>query len=204
MRPLARVAVLVTATTVLRVALRSLRHLGAQPTDVAAELPGDELLPDAALVTTRAVRIAARPEAVWPWLVQMGYGRGGWYAIDQLEKLIGAGDFLTGGSAREIVPELQTLTVGDRVPLSATQQLMVRHLDAPEALVLELADAPLAWVWSFTLHPDADACRLVIRTRVRARRRWVRPLIGPLDAGHAVMESVQLQRLRRRVEATPR
>jgi hypothetical protein len=203
MRPLRRVAVLVAAAIAASVALRSLRHLGAQPTEVVAELPGDDLLPHAELVTTRAIRIDATPEAVWPWLVQMGYGRGGWYAIDQLEKLIGAGDFLTGGSAREIVPELQTLAVGDHVPLSATQHLIVRHLDAPETLVLELADTPLAWVWSFTLHPDGDGCRLVIRTRVGARRVWVRPFIGPLDAGHAVMEAVQLQRLRRRVETAP-
>jgi hypothetical protein len=124
------------------------------------------------------------------------------------------------GAAVAAVPELQSLAVGDPVPLSATRALFVRHLDAPHALVLELPDGPLAWVWSFTLHPvgppagaagsDADvpgvgrpgaaATRLVIRTRAGARAGWVRPFLAPLDAGHLVMEAVQLQRLRRRVE----
>jgi hypothetical protein len=89
-------------------------------------------------------------------------------------------------------------------------------------LVLELADAPLAWMWSFTLlpvgagesrgqdaaagdGPGADrsgslATRLVVRTRAGARAGWVRPLLAPLDAGHLVMEAVQLRRLRQRVE----
>ena len=201
-------------------------------------LPGDELLPDPGLVTTRATTIVAPAAAIWPWLVQMGYQRGGWYSIDRFEQLIGAGDFLTGGSAERVVPELQSLAVGDPVPLSATRALVVRHLDAPHALVLELPESPLAWVWSFTLHPvevpagaarsdssgaarsdpsgaaRSDPCsalgtaassatRLVIRTRAGARSGWVRPLLAPLDAGHLVMEAVQLQRLRRRAEGGP-
>jgi hypothetical protein len=197
-----------------RAGLRRARTLGARPEEVTAVLPGDELLPDAPLVTTRATTIAAPAAAVWPWLVQMGYQRGGWYSIDRLERLLGAGDFLTGGSAARIVPELQALAVGDAVPLSATRALVVRHLDAPRALVLELPDTPLAWVWSFTLHPAGAgvagagaarperslATRLVIRTRAGARAGWVRPLLAPLDAGHLVMEAVQLRRLRQRVE----
>ena len=189
------------------VLVRAGRHLGALPSEVAAVLPGDELEPAATAVTTRAIEIAAPPSEVWPWLVQMGYRRGGWYAIDALERLIGAGDFLTGGSADRIVPELQDLAVGDRVALNDRAHLVVAHLEAPRALALVLPGGPLAWVWSFDLHPSPptatgpSATRLIVRCRTGARARWVRPLLPLLEAGHLVMEVVQLRRLRARVEA---
>jgi len=182
------------------VAIRSGRRAGSLPSEVTAAWPGDELLPDAGVVSTHTVRIAAPPGAVWPWLVQMGYGRGGWYAIDRLERWIGAGDFLDGGSARRIVPELQDLALGDRVPMSPTVHLVVAHLDPPRALVLVLPDRPIAWVWSFVLSPDGDGTRLSVRTRTAARVGWLRPVVPLLDAGHLVMQGVQLHRLRRRVE----
>lgn len=180
--------------------LRALRTAGTRGTEPSEPLPGDALLPDAHLVTTRATTIAASAQQLWPWLVQMGYRRGGWYAIDQLERLLGVGDFLTGGSARTIVPELQTLAVGDPVPLSATLHLEVRVLEPGRALVLELVGTPLAWVWSFVLRPGADGVRLLVRTRVRARSPALRWLLPLLDAGHAAMELVQLRRLRARAE----
>jgi hypothetical protein len=183
------------------VAIRAGRRVGSLPSEVAAVWPGDELLPDAEVVTTHTVRIDAPPEAVWPWLVQMGYGRGGWYAIDRLERWIGAGDFLTGGSAARIVPELQDLAPGDRVPMSPTVHLVVAHLEAPRALVLVLPDAPLAWVWAFVLAADDGGTRLSVRTRSAARVGWLRPAIPMVDVGHLVMQQVQLRRLRRRVEA---
>ena len=107
---------------------------------------------------------------------------------------------MVGGSADRIVPELQDLAVGDRVALSDRAHLVVAHLEAPRALVLVLPGGPLAWVWSFTLHGDGPT-RLVVRCRTGARTRWVRPLMPLLEAGHLVMEVVQLHRLRARVEA---
>jgi hypothetical protein len=182
------------------------RRLGATRDEAAAELPGDDLLTDAAIVTTRATTIAAPPAEVWPWLVQMGYQRGGWYSIDAFERLIGAGDFLTGGSADRIVPELQGLAVGDRVPMNDHLALVVAAMDAPHTLVLVLPSSPLAWVWTFVLREvgvgPATATRLVIRTRLGARTPWARPLLAPLEAGHGLMEAVQLVRLRHRVETT--
>lgn len=183
------------------VAIRSGRQAGSLPSEVAAVWPGDELLPDADVVSTHTVSIEAPPEVVWPWLVQMGYGRGGWYAIDRLERMIGAGDFLTGGSATRIVPELQDLAPGDRVPMSATLHLVVAHLEAPRALVLVLPGGPLAWVWTFVLTPDGVGTRLSVRTRTAARAGWMRPLVPVMDAGHLVMQAVQLRRLRGLVES---
>jgi hypothetical protein len=183
------------------VAIRAGRRAGSLPSEVATVWPGDELLPDAAVVSTHTVRIDAPPGAVWPWLVQMGYGRAGWYAIDRLERLLGAGEFLTGGSATRIIPELQELTAGDRVPMSRTLHLVVAQLEAPRALVLVLPAGPLAWVWAFVLIPDGGGTRLTVRTRTAARTGWMRPMVPALDAGHLVMQAVQLRRLRRRVES---
>jgi hypothetical protein len=176
---------------------RGTRHLGAVPAEVVARQPGDELAPPGAHVSTRSVAIGAPATAVWPWLVQLGYGRGGWYAIDALERAIGVGT----PSARAVRPDLQQLEVGDRVPLSETTDLVVTHLEAARCLVLALPDGPLAWVWSFRLTPTTTGCRLTVRTAIGARRSWVRPALPLLDAGHAVMELVQLRTIRRRVEA---
>ena len=86
---------------------------GATPEEVSGKLPGDELLPGAGLVSTRAVTIDAPPGAVWPWLVQMGSGRGGAYTYDWIENLFG----LHMHSARQILPQFQDLKVGDELPM---------------------------------------------------------------------------------------
>jgi hypothetical protein len=78
---------------------------GATDEEVSRKLPGDELLPEADIVSTRAVTIEAPPGAVWPWLVQMGSGRGGAYTYDWIENLLG----LHMHSARQILPQFQDL-----------------------------------------------------------------------------------------------
>jgi hypothetical protein len=187
---------------------RTARRIGAAPGEVAASLPGDELIAAGTVIgpvhtSTHATTVAASPAAVWPWLVQMGHRRGGWYAADRLEALMGAGDFATGRSADRVVPELQALAAGDAMPLSDRMDLTVARLEAPHTLVLTLDDGPLVWVWSFHVHggtPGAGSSRLVVRTRIGARRAWIRPLLVPLDLGHAAMQTLQLARLRRRIE----
>jgi hypothetical protein len=72
---------------------------------------------------------------VWPWIVQLGYGRGGWYSYDRLERAVGAGDFVQQRSARRIVADLQDLAVGDTVLLSPNGGLTVVGLEAPRARV---------------------------------------------------------------------
>lgn len=192
-------------------ALRVGRSAGALPSEVAAVLPGDGLLAGATTVSTQAIRLPAGPQDVWPWLVQMGYGRGGWYAIDRLERWIGAGDFLTGGSAERIVPELQQLAVGDRVPMSDRLYLSVARLEPPHVLVLVLPPGGLGWVWTFVLRPmwragddrtgPPTGTRLLVRTRMAAHTPWLRAVVPLLDVGHLVMQSVQRRRIRDRVDA---
>src|SRR6476620_5477913 len=95
--------------------VRTWRTWGIDPLEANKPLAGDDLVPVPSAVETRSITIEAPPAAVWPWLVQMGYGRGGWYSYDQLERRVGAGEFAEGGSAKRIIPELQHLAVGDTV-----------------------------------------------------------------------------------------
>lgn len=86
-------------------------HWGATPDEVSRALPGDNLVPKPTFNATRAITVAAPPERIWPWLVQTGLTRAGWYSYDLL-------DNLGRLSARRIIPELQNLAVGDIVPMS--------------------------------------------------------------------------------------
>jgi hypothetical protein len=86
---------------------------GATPDEVAMNLPGDELLPGAELVTTRAIGISAPAAGIWPWLVQMGSGRGGAYTYDWVENLLGE----RMHSADVILPQFQDTKLGDKFPL---------------------------------------------------------------------------------------
>src|SRR5579871_5244070 len=121
---------------------------GTTPGEADAPLPGDDLLADPDVVSTRAVSVAAAPSDVWPWLVQMGSGRGGAYTYDWIENLFG----LDMHSAEEIRPELQDLQVGDELPLgSGGPSMVVEVLEPGHALVVRSTDGN--WVWAFVLIP---------------------------------------------------
>jgi len=152
--------------------------------------------------------IDAPPEEVWPWLVQMGFDRGGWYAIDHLEKLLGVGRFATGRSARQVEPTLQDLAVGDRMPLSRSLWLDVVVMERPNVLELVLPQGRLAWTWRFTVlpvpgHQERSELTIITELSVEARRPAARALAASafrlFDIGHGVMERVQLRTLARRV-----
>jgi hypothetical protein len=110
------------------------RHLrwGATDEEAARAMPGDELNARPAFRATRAITIEAKPHAIWPWLVQMGYGRAGFYGYDILENL---GSPRGLRSADRIVPELQELAVGDEIPLSAAGGLALHAIAPDEYLV---------------------------------------------------------------------
>jgi hypothetical protein len=101
---------------------------GVDADEAARTLPGDELVAEARSSDTRGITIEAPAELVWPWLVQMGYGRGGWYSIDQLD--------MRGPSADRIVEEWQSLAIGDVVPTHPGGGFAVKVLEPGRALVL--------------------------------------------------------------------
>ena len=101
---------------------------GFDPVEAARTLPGDDLVAVPSASETRGITIAAPVDAVWPWLVQMGYGRGGWYSYDAMD--------MKGASSEAILPELQDLAVGDTVPTDPDGGFRVRILEPMRALVL--------------------------------------------------------------------
>ena len=172
---------------------------GATGEEVAARLPGDELLPDAGLVSTRAVSIAAPPGAVWPWLVQIGSGRGGAYTYDRIENLFG----LDMHSADRILPQFQDLAAGDVLPLGAGGPGMrVEICDRDRTLAFRSTDG--RWVWIFALRAGPDGTRLVSRNRIArdasAVRRAVLRLV--MEPGSLVMERRMLLGIRDRAAGT--
>jgi hypothetical protein len=128
---------------------RQAQRGGATGEEVRRSLPGDALLPRPILETTHAITIHATAEAIWPWLVQMGYGRGGWYTDGWLDRLqhrfwramvppADRAPYPPPPSAAEVRPELQDLAVGDVVPDGppGTAFYTVAILESPRALVL--------------------------------------------------------------------
>jgi hypothetical protein len=204
------------------------RTWGIDRVEAAKRLPGDDLVPTPTATETRGITIDAPPEAVWPWLVQMGYDRAGWYSYDQLD--------MRGKSVDTILPGLQGLKVGDVMPVSPEGGFAVKVVDPGRTLVLytdtalverqglaapNTADVPaglaasgvllrqtpreFAASWAFSLEPlDGGRTRLIERFRVRFGSagpafRVVGPVLG---FGVFVMMQRQMLGIRERAIRT--
>jgi hypothetical protein len=138
---------------------------GATPADLARLMPGDGAVVDPTYSTTLAITIDAPQSSVWPWLVQMGYRRGGLYSYDWLDRLFG---YLDRPSANRLLPEHQQLEVGDEIPIGRGGGFPVTAIEPGQALVLSGAGDGFAWAWQFGLYPlNQRQTRLVSRNRVR-------------------------------------
>lgn len=182
-------------------------------------LPGDEVIPRPRAVMDRVVTLPAPPEAAWPWLVQLGRDRAGWYLPRRLERLVPPGR----RPLRVIDARFQDLAVGDEVPDYGPGEPVFRvtHLDPPRALVMRtLRDPALGWrwpepddplprraldlTWAMTLEPAGAGSRLHMRVRMtRNTRGRLMPVAGPLIglfdwATIAVMAAGLRERLRDR------
>jgi hypothetical protein len=109
------------------------RSWGISPAERARALAGDDIVPGAVTAETRGITIAAPPASVWPWLVQMGFGRAGWYSYDQID--------MAGSSSDRILPEHQSLAVGDVVPTHPGGGFVVKAIEPERHLVLYLDSA---------------------------------------------------------------
>lgn len=178
------------------------RRWGATRAEARRPLPGDALVPRPNYETTRAITIDAPADAVWPWLVQMGQGRGGFYSYDWLENLFG----LDIHSSDRIEPDWQSVDLGDPVHMAppdqfdGTARMDIALVEEERALVLRSpADAPpeQAASWAFVLDPvDDGTTRLLVRLRLRAPL----PMRLMLDPAHFIMERKMLYGLKRRAE----
>jgi hypothetical protein len=169
---------------------RVARRSGATTVEVYRALPGDELVPHPRIETTRAITVHAPVAMVWPWIMQVGYHRGGWYTNARLDKLIW---HIDNPTTDRILPEFQQLKVGDIVPdgPEGTARFSVKELVPYH--VLALLDATgthipkTTFSWVFVLREiDIATTRLILRTRATYPRRWwTTPLaylaLGPAD-----------------------
>ena len=178
---------------------RRMNQWGATPSDLARAMAGDRLLTEWTYSGTTAVTIDARPEHIWPWLVQIGYQRGGLYSYDWLDRLFG---YLDRPSATHILPEFQHLAVGDVIPLGQGPGWPVAVLEPNRALVLDMRNmGGLDWVWQFGLYPvDETRTQLVSRSRVRARALWARLLTHGIEPAGFLMTRRMLLGLKQRAE----
>jgi len=138
---------------------------GTAPADLTRAMSGDAAIGDPTYTATLAVTVDATPADIWPWLVQMGYQRGGLYSYDWLDWLFG---YLDRPSATRIMPECQQLAVGDEIPIGRGGGFPVMAIEPYRALVLGGTGDEFQWVWQFGLYPvDGKRTRLVSRNSVR-------------------------------------
>jgi hypothetical protein len=173
-------AVLLGAATVAELGLIHLgQTYGSTPEERRMPLPGDDIVPNPQVVTNHAITIGAPPEAVWPWLVQMGWHRAGWYTARWVDKLLFPANW---PSANRIIPGLQEIHLGDFIPDGARETkcgFIVERLEQQRTLALhstshlpvswrERHKATLDWSWAFVLTPIDGGQR----TRFLFRSRW--------------------------------
>jgi hypothetical protein len=181
---------------------RSLRW-GVTDQELHQSFPGDNLIGSADLTATRAVTIEAPAEEVWPWIAQLGQGRGGFYSYDFLENLVGCDIH----SADRIVSEWQDIGVGDEVRLAPRVGLVVADLERGRSLVLRggipmgTAAPPYDFTWAFVLQ-DAPhkTTRLISRERYAYTRPWARILVEPVEAVSFAMSQKMLRGIKDRAE----
>jgi hypothetical protein len=172
------------------------QNWGASPDEVVLGLPGDELIPEPDVITTRVIAIGAPPEAVWPWIVQMGSGRAGTYSYDWIENLFG----LDMHSAEVILPQFQDLSVGDELPIG-TGTLRIEQMEPSRLLVTRVPD--WNWVRILFLVPQESGTRLVLRNRiaypgVNTLLKYGLRLVG--EPGGLLMERKMLLGIKKRAE----
>jgi hypothetical protein len=205
-RPTTIVALAVATTVAAYAAIVRPRMLswGATVAERGGPLPGDDLVPDARYVTTRAVTIDAPPDRIWPWLVQMGQDRAGFYTHNWVERLLQSGI----KDVDAVHPEWQALAAGDLMRTNRDiggkpMVWPVMSVDAPRSLVVRSQSMP-AGTYAFVLEPiDTDRTRLIVRDRAAWKmQEWLFAALiyEPL---HAYMETGLMHGLKRRAERAP-
>jgi hypothetical protein len=198
---------------------------GATEQEVKRPLPGDGLVRDARMEATHAITINRPAEKVWPWLVQIGHQRAGWYSYDWLHRLMGIAGSVEDErrSAERVMPELQDLQVGDVVEIAPDVGYSVVEIQPERALVLYVAidtgtgqtfdpeeEMPArylasSWTW-FLDELDADRTRLNVRIRQDYNPSLANALMirGAIEPGSFVMERKTLFGIKQRAERAAR
>lgn len=174
---------------------------GATGAEDSQTLPGDALVLNPQTQTTRAITIDASAAAIWPWIAQMGQGRGGLYSYEMLENLIGCDMH----NANSVVADWQHINIGDRVrmypegsgpppytiaAITPGQALVTGHSTDPKGVPAEVSPQT-QWTdtWAFVLQPINDhSTRLIIRSRATYTDPAMRSIMAVLEPGYFIME----------------
>jgi hypothetical protein len=169
-------------------------------------LPGDQFIPEAIASLTHAITIRCRRQDLWPWLVQMGAGRAGWYSYDFIDN---------GGhpSAEKVLPQFQSIAVGAVLPAlpGATEGFIVVAYEPEHFLVLGWPSPGGTYLstWAFVLDEvGSNRTRLIARGRTGSGYHfhglplWLLKLTAPL--GHYIMQRKQLLEIARRADRSRR
>jgi len=185
-------------------------RMGSTKDEIQRSLPGDDLVSNPRFVWNQAITIHASAAEVWPWLVQIGNQRAGWYSWDVIHRFLGVAGCVDDDrrSANRIIPELQNLEVGDVIRMMPEDMGMpgytVVSIEPDRALVTRIDDKvnPVSWVW--VLDPiDAKTTRLI----TRFRQYWEPSLANTLmfgiadELGSLVMTPKTLSGIKQRAEA---
>lgn len=175
---------------------------GATQEEAASPFPGAELVPGGTRGGTMAVTIDAPPNKVWPWLVQMGYGRAGWYSWDYL-------DNFGRRSSASLHPEWQNVKTGDYLGGPDVSELErkaweVAALEPQRFLGLRSRIPYSESLWGFWLKEQpAGKTRLIVSGYWNMRPRWLQPFMSfaVLEWTHWIMQTKQFAELKRRAES---
>ncbi|UTF52264.1 hypothetical protein [Natronosalvus rutilus] len=180
------------------------RTWGATDEEISRRLPGDDLVPEPSEKTTRAITVETASEDVWPWIVQLGQGRGGFYSYTWLENLAGADIH----NVNRIVPELQELEEGDSIRMvheeywlqSPVTAMTVKRIEPGRTLVLQGYDGG---TWTFHLDPTSEETTRFI---VRGQKPKTRTVLGYVlrylayELPHFIMECGLMRGIKARAE----
>jgi hypothetical protein len=180
---------------------------GASDAELDMALAGDELLARANLTATRAITIHADTDAVWPWIAQLGQGRGGFYSYDFLDNLLGCDIH----SADRISSEWQSVTVGAEINLHPEVALTAALVQPGRALVLRGAvpvgrmPAPYDFTWAFVLREEPGGpTRLLVRERYAYARWWAPLLVEPVELISFIMSQRMMRGIKHRAQGDVR
>jgi hypothetical protein len=157
------------------------------------------------LTATRVITIHASADEIWPWIAQLGQGRGGFYSYDFIENLVGC----EIQSSDRIVPEWQYIGVGDEVRLAPEVGLAVASVEQGRSLVLRggipigSTAPPYDFTWAFVLREKRDrTTRLLVRERYAYTRPWARLIVEPTEVLSFAMSQKMLRGIKDRAERT--
>jgi hypothetical protein len=184
---------------------RRLRNWGSRPGERALFFAEQGLVPGPDAALTQAISIQAPPEAVWPWLVQLGQDKGGFYSYAKLENLLGAK--LT--NAERIVPAWQGTREGDRLMLHPSFALEVQSVRPPSTAINgrfvagRQVSKGVGFQWIFAITPEGDNARLVVRERYVVPSRWLRAVAQVATLGSAAMSQLSRQHILKKSVTKP-